>query len=72
VPPVTNPSTAVARSSPPLAAPAAVAMPSASDHIALLLIAISLVIIALVLVIFLIRRSRTPPSLISQSMNRPR
>jgi hypothetical protein len=72
VPPVTNPSTALARSSPPLAAPAAVAMPSASDHIALLLIAISLVIIALVLVIFLIRRSRTPPSLISQSMNRPR
>jgi hypothetical protein len=52
--------------------PTAVAMPSPSDHFALLLIACSLATIALVLVIFLIRRARTPPSLISQSMNRPR
>jgi hypothetical protein len=71
-PAAANPSTAAAPSSAPLPAPAAVAIPSASDHVALLLIAISLVVIAAVLVVFLIRRSRTPPSLISQSMNRPR
>jgi hypothetical protein len=71
-PPATNPWTAVAPSSAPPVAPAAVAIPSASDHVALLLIAFSLVIIAIVLVVFLIRRSRTPPSLITQSMNRPR
>jgi len=46
-------------------------LPSSTDHLALLVIAFSLLTIAAVLVIFLIRRSRTPPSLISQSMNRP-
>jgi len=38
----------------------------------LLVIAFSLVTIAAVLVFFLFRRQRTPPSLISQSMDRPR
>jgi hypothetical protein len=56
----------------PLAVPTAVALPSSADHLALLVIAFSLVTIAVVLVLLLIRRSRTPPSLISQSMDRPR
>ena len=55
----------------PLAVPPAVAIPSSSDHLALLVIAISLVTIAVVLVLFLMRRSRAAPSLISQSMDRP-
>jgi hypothetical protein len=55
----------------PLSAPAAVALPSPTDHVALLVIALALVTIAVVLVLFLIRRSRTAPSLISQSMDRP-
>jgi hypothetical protein len=67
----TNHSPLVAPHPAPLAVPAAVALPSSTDHLALLVIAFSLLTIAAVLVIFLIRRSRTPPSLISQSMNRP-
>ena len=78
--PVVAPATPPVEATPPPVAPrpaapalpTAVAMPSPTDHFALLLIAGSLVTIALVLVIFLIRRARTPPSLISQSMNRPR
>ncbi len=54
---------------PPVAT--AVVTPSSADHLALLVIASSLLIIAGVLLVFLIRRSRTPPSLISQSMDRP-
>jgi len=78
--PVVAPAAPAVEATPPAVAPrpaapgvaTAVAMPSPGDHFALLLIACSLATIALVLVIFLIRRARTPPSLISQSMNRPR
>ena len=52
----------------PLAAPAAVVLPSPRDHVALLVIAFSMVTIAAVMVLILIRRSRTPPSLISRSL----
>jgi hypothetical protein len=38
----------------------------------LLIIAFSLLTIAVVLVLFLFRRSRSSPSLISQSLDRPR
>ena len=55
----------------PRAVPTAVALPTPTDHLALLVIAISLVTIAVVLVLFLMRRSRAAPSLISQSMDRP-
>jgi len=54
----------------PPAVSTAVALPSRTDHLALLVIAISLVTIAVVLILFLIRRSRAAPSLISQSMDR--
>jgi hypothetical protein len=56
----------------PLAVQTAVAMPSPGDHIALLVIAFSLLTIAVVLILFLVRRSRRIPSLITQSMDRPR
>jgi len=57
----------------PAALPVATALPpSPTDHLMLLVIAFSLVTIAAVLVFFLFRRQRTPPSLISQSMDRPR
>ena len=65
--PSRNPQTASA----PLAAPAAVALPSPKDHLALLVIAFSLVTIAVVMALILFRRSRTPPSLISRSLDRP-
>ena len=54
----------------PPAAPTAVVLPSPKDHLALLVIACSLVAIAVVMALFLIRRSRTPPSLISRSLDR--
>jgi hypothetical protein len=54
----------------PLPVPTAVVLPSPKDHLALLVIAFSLVTIAAVMVLFLIRRSRTPPSLISRLLDR--
>jgi len=66
-----NPPT-TARIAAPMAAQTVVAIPSPEDHIALLIIAFSLLTIAVVLVLFLFRRSRSSPSLISQSLDRPR
>jgi len=50
----------------------AVALPAPANHRALLAVAICLVAIGVVLSLLLIRRSRAAPSLISQSMDRPR
>jgi hypothetical protein len=50
----------------------AVALPAPANHRALLATAISLLAIVVVLSLLLIRRSRAAPSLISQSMNRPK
>jgi hypothetical protein len=57
---------------PPAPLPVATALPAPTDHVVLLVVASALVTIAAVLLVFLVRRSRTPPSLISQSMDRPR
>jgi hypothetical protein len=61
---------------PPVAriAPVASISPPGTTQIALFVVAFSLLTIAVVLVVFLIRRSRNPkqPSLISQSIERPR
>jgi len=54
----------------PPAVSTAVALPPHTDHLALLVAAFSLVAIAAVLALFLIRRSRAAPSLISRSMDR--
>jgi hypothetical protein len=50
------------------------AAPAPGNQVSLFIIAISLLTIAIVLVIFLVRRSRHPaqPSLITQSIDRPR
>jgi hypothetical protein len=50
----------------------AVALPAPANHRALLAAGISLLATAVVLFLFLIRRSRAAPSLISQSLDRPR
>jgi hypothetical protein len=52
--------------------PATVAMPSPTERLALLAVAISLVAVAVALVLILMRRPRAAPSIISQSMDRPK
>jgi len=64
-----NPQSAIRN---PQLATGAVAAPAPANHRALLAAAISLLAIAAILFLLLIRRSRSAPSLISQSMNRPR
>jgi hypothetical protein len=70
--PLPSPTTAPVRAPSPASVPLAVV--STAQQLALFVIAVSLLTIAVVLVVFLVRRSRgnSPPSLISQSIDRGR